>query len=100
MFGQRLCLLLLGVLAIALGACSTTAPVQNRSAGEVCSSNTDCATGSCLGLAVFPPDGGACTIAGMSCTTTCNDDTDCTKLGPNFKCFNGCPGGQKTCGAT
>jgi hypothetical protein len=98
MFGWRLPLLAVAIL-FALPGCSTTAPQNNKGAGEVCGSNSECATGNCLGLAVFPGDGG-CSIAGMSCSTTCSSDGDCASLGANFKCFEGCNGGPKTCGAT
>jgi hypothetical protein len=98
MRGRYLAILLLVLAALAL-ACSSTAPVNGKAAGEVCSTTSECAVGSCLGLAVYPPDGG-CSVVGTSCTTGCSTDADCASLGSNFKCFEGCPGGQKTCGAT
>jgi hypothetical protein len=80
-------------IATLLTGCSTS-PVGSNGAGEVCGSTSECATGSCLGLAVYPPDGGACSVAAMACSKTCSDDIDCASLGTSIKCFDGCPGGQ------
>jgi hypothetical protein len=49
-------------------------------------------------MAVFAADGG-CSSAGNACSTTCQTDLDCNKLGPNYKCFASC-GTTKYCGAT
>ncbi len=87
-------LILIGLLAAVAAACSST---SSQPAGATCSSNSECASGECLDLAVVS-DGG-CTSVGKACSKTCLTDTDCASLGPKFKCFDGCAG-TKSCGAT
>ena len=82
---------------VGLGCSSNAA----RGSGSPCGADGDCASGACLDLAVFGgPDGGTtCRSAGKACSKTCAVDSDCTSLGANFKCFQGC-GSTMACGAT
>jgi hypothetical protein len=68
--------------------------------GQNCKTTADCTSGlSCIDLAMTPP-GGTCTSDGKACSKTCTGDPDCAALGASFKCFAGCPGNPKFCGAT
>src|SRR5260370_24734066 len=75
-------------LLIALAECSST-PL--RSAGTVCSPDSECGAGlSCLGLGTFTDAG--CTTLAQSCSKRCALDSDCASLGSNFKCLVACDG--------
>ncbi|HEY8078071.1 MAG TPA: hypothetical protein VIF62_28285 [Labilithrix sp.] len=86
------------LLATALvTACSSSK--AGASAG--CSGDGDCESGlSCAALATFSGDGGSCSPGPKACTKTCSGDADCASLGSSYKCFEGCPGSPKSCGAT
>jgi hypothetical protein len=92
------------LLAVTLSTLSTlalaTACSSNslRPAGQSCSSDGDCAAGlTCLGLGMFS-DAGCMTVV-KACSKHCQTDTDCTSVGPKFKCFGDCSG-TNTCGQT
>lgn len=76
-------------------ACASS---TNKAAGTVCTNDSECASGACLGLSVFSDAG--CEVVGKSCSQACKQDSDCASLGTNFKCFDSCNGGTSTCGAT
>jgi hypothetical protein len=81
------------LLIALLGACGTD-PLPP---GAVCKVTADCDSAKnlmCLDVAQF--SGPQCTVVGQSCSIACTDDSSCTVLGTNFKCFAGC-GTQKTC---
>lgn len=87
------------LFAFVLVACasSPSGPSQG-SPSTTCSTTADCNTGlSCLGFAQF--DDAGCTEVGKACSTPCQTDADCAKLGPKQVCFAGC-GATKFCGAT
>src|SRR5689334_9273476 len=89
---------LVSVLTIAPLTAACTSSTSAGGAGTVCATNSDCASGlTCQPLALFA-DGG-CSSAGNECSRTCVTDPDCASLGPKYRCFEGCPGGPKTCGA-
>ncbi len=98
MHALRSALAFLAATAIVGLGCSSNAA---HGGGSPCATDGDCASGACLDLAVFSGgDGGlTCRSAGKACSKTCAADSDCTSLGANFKCFQGC-GSTMTCGAT
>jgi hypothetical protein len=81
-------------LAIALlTACDSTG-----SAGDTCSTGSDCPTDlECLDIGEYTTPT-TCVEQAKECTISCTTDSDCSKLG-NFKCFQGC-GAFKRCGAS
>ena len=82
------------VLLVSLvGGCSHGLP-----ASAVCDSTDECESGlECLPVAEH--NGAMCTEFGKACSTPCDTDTDCTALGEEFLCFDGC-GSERSCGAT
>jgi len=84
------------LLAPAL-ACSSTSTAL-KPAGTSCGADSECAAGlSCLALGAFTDAG--CTPAAKACSRVCTLDSDCTPLGPSFKCFAACDN-TRSCGAT
>jgi hypothetical protein len=82
-------------LLIPLLACSSP-PL--RSAGTLCTSDSDCGAGlSCLAPGVFTDAG--CTTLAESCSKPCAIDSDCVSLGTHFMCLIACDG-TRACGAT
>jgi hypothetical protein len=78
--------------ALVLASCGTD-PLP---AGAVCSATDDCeASLTCLDVAQVNSSG--CTVVGKACSIVCTDDSSCSPLGTDFKCFTGC-GSEKFCG--
>ena len=68
------------------------------SAGESCSTGSDCGSDlQCLDTGQVFTNSTTCTDEGKECTISCATDSDCAKLGDNFKCFQAC-GAYKRCG--
>jgi len=73
-------------LALAvLAACDSAG-----SAGETCSTGSDCSTDlECLDIDAFTTPT-MCVQQAKICTLACTTDSDCSKLGDNFKCTGDC----------
>lgn len=80
-------------LAACLGAVLLVGACSSKPGGSPCSYNNDKLPGPCeQGLTcmsyVKTPDAGSCTTPSPDiCTKRCTTDSDCSVVGPNFKCF-------------
>jgi hypothetical protein len=78
--------------AFVLAACGT----DLLPAGAVCDATDECET-SLMCLDVGQVSSSGCTVVGKACSIVCTDDSSCSTLGSNFRCFAGC-GSEKICG--
>jgi hypothetical protein len=86
------------VVGFLFGVVCVSACSSSHSAGEECSSNSDCSGGlSCVTLGTFSDAG--CSSGPKACSKTCQSLSDCSSLGANYMCFAACDG-TSVCGQT